>query len=441
MNKKSSFIGLLPLIFFLALYLGTGLVTGNFSTMPLLVGFIFSSGFALLLNKPGEKTSFSDKVDIFARSAGDETIIIMVVIFILAGAFYSIADAMGAVSSIVNFGLTVLPANMILPGIFIIGCILSFSMGTSMGTVSALAPIGAAIALQTDVNMALVMGTVVGSAMFGDNLSFISDTTIAATRTQGVELRDKFQANFLIVIPAVIGTVIILAMIPVNVATVEAYEYSLVNILPYIAVIVSALAGVNVMAVLGIGVGVGAIIGLMNGSFNVVELFGFLQRGMGWMQDLAIIAIIVGGLVGLMKYYGGIDYLLEKITGSVKSKKGGLFGIAALVSLITATTTNNTISIITAGPLAKDISKEYDVDPRRTAGLLDVFSSGIQGLIPYGGQLLLAAGIGQISPVAIMPYSFYSMLMLVMGCVAIATGYPKFKKSFVPAKKLEGQEA
>jgi Na+/H+ antiporter NhaC len=434
MNKKSSIVGLLPLIFFLAIYLGTGFATGNFSTMPLLVGFIFASGFALLLDKPGEKTSFNKKVDLFARSAGEETIIIMVVIFILAGAFYSIADAMGAVSSIVNLGLSILPANMILPGIFLIGCVLSFSMGTSMGTVSALAPIGVAIAAQTDANIALVMATVVGAAMFGDNLSFISDTTIAATRTQGVELRDKFKANFFIVLPAVIATLAILAFMPITVETMETYEYSVMNILPYIAVIVSALAGINVMAVLGIGVGVGAVIGLMNGSFNVVELLGVLQRGMGWMEDLAIISLIVGGLVGLMKYYGGIDYLLEKITASVKSKVGGQFGIAALVSLIDIITTNNTIAIIATGPLARDISKEYDIDPRRAAGLLDVFASGFQGLIPYGGQLLLAAGIAKISPVQIMPYSYYSILMIVMGSIAIISGFPKFKSEFKPVE-------
>ncbi|WP_273327072.1 Na+/H+ antiporter NhaC family protein [Vallitalea guaymasensis] len=428
-NSNSNFKGLLPLIVFLVLFMGTGIITGDFSSMPLLVAFIFASGFALLLDKKGGKTSFGEKVAIFTRAGGEETIILMVVIFILAGAFYSVADAMGAVNSIVNLGLTVLPVNMILPGIFIIGCILSFSMGTSMGTITALAPIGVGIANQADISMALVLATVVGSAMFGDNLSFISDTTIAATRTQNVELRDKFKSNILIVLPAVIITLIILAMIPVDVVSLESVDYSLINILPYVAIIVSALIGLNVMAVLGIGIGVGSIIGLINNSFDGVGLLGVLQRGMGWMEDLSMIAIVVAGLVGLMKYYGGIDYLLEKVTAKVKGKKGGQFGIAALVGLITAATTNNTISILTAGPLAKDISEEYDIDPRKTASLLDIFSAAVQGLIPYGGQLLLAAGLGHISPVEIVPYSIYSILMLIIGSISIIIGFPRYKRA------------
>ncbi len=430
MEQKTSYKGLLPLAFFLLIYMATGVVTSNFNSMPLLVAFILASGFALMLDKDGHKTSFEDKVMIFSRAGGEETIILMVVIFLLAGAFYSVADAMGAVSSIVNLGLAVLPSSMILPGIFIIGCVLSFSMGTSMGTITALAPIGVGIANQTDTNMALVMGTVVGGAMFGDNLSFISDTTIAATRTQNVALKEKFKANFWTVLPAVVLTVIILAMFPVNAgATVEAKEYSVIQILPYAAIIITALMGLNVMAVLGIGIAAGGIIGLAYGSFTPVEFLEVLQRGMGWMENLAIIAIVVGGLVGLMKHYGGIDYLLERVTNRVKTQKGGQFGISALVSLITAATTNNTISIITAGPLAKDISKEYDIDPRQTASLLDIFSAAIQGLIPYGGQILLAAGLGQISPVSVVPYGIYPMLMIVMGCLSILLGLPKFKKS------------
>jgi len=426
--KKGSFIGLLPLLFFLVAYIGTGIIFKDFSSMPLLVGFVFASAFALLLNKPGEKTSISDKVDIFAKAGGEPTIIMMVVIFILAGAFYSIADAMGAVTTIVNLGLSILPSGAILPGLFIIGAILSFSMGTSMGTITALAPIGVGIAEQTGLSMALVMGTVVGSAMFGDNLSFISDTTIAATRTQGIELIEKFKANGLIVLPAVVATVVLLAIMSTGNASVGEYEYELIRILPYIVVIVTALIGWNVMLVLGAGIGVGSVIGLVLGDYGFVELLGFLQRGMGWMQDLAIISIVVGGIVGLMNYYGGIDYLLSTVTSKIKSKKGAEFGIAGLVSLIDIATTNNTISIIAAGPLAKDMAEEYDIDPKRTASILDIFSSAFQGLIPYGGQLLLAGGIAKISPVNIVPFSFYSYFMIIFGVLAIVTGIPKFKK-------------
>lgn len=422
-NKVASVKGLFPLIFFLAIYMLTGVVSGNFTSMPLLVAFLISAGFALTLKIDGDKTSFDDKVMIFSRAGGEETIILMVIIFLLAGAFYSVADAMGAVSSIVNLGLSVLPSNMILPGIFAIGCILSFAMGTSMGTITALAPIGVGIVEQSGAGngmMALMMGTVVGSAMFGDNLSFISDTSIAATRTQGVSPKAKFNANAIIILPAVIASLAILSMFPVEAGSaIAARDYSLINVLPYAVIIVTALLGWNVMTVLGTGIAAGAVIGLFNNSFSPVELLSVLQRGMGWMMDLSMIAIVVGGLVGIMKHYGGVEYLLSKVTAKVKSKIGAQFGISALVGLITATTTNNTISIITAGPLARDISKEFDVQPSRVAALLDIFSSAVQGLIPYGGQILLAAGLGKISPVAVVPYSFYPMLMIASGCIFI----------------------
>ncbi|MBU3093737.1 Na+/H+ antiporter NhaC family protein [Clostridium sp. CM028] len=425
MEKRTNFIGLLPLVFFLILFMGVGILTGNFSSMPLLLAFVFATAFALLLDKKGEKTSLSDKIDIFAKAAGEPTIMLMVVIFILAGAFYSIADAMGAVTSIVNMGLSVLPANMMLPGLFIVCSILSFSMGTSMGTITALAPIGVGIASQTGMGLPLVLGTVVGGAMFGDNLSFISDTTIAATRTQGVKMRDKFKSNGLIILPAFVITVIILTFLSGGNVQLQALEYSLVRIIPYISIIASAAIGLNVMVVLGIGIATGSIIGLAMGSFNIVEMFAILQRGMGWMEDLALISIIVGGLVGLMHYYGGIEYLLENLASKVKTKKGAEIGIAALVSVLDITTTNNTISIITAGPLAKDLSEKYGVSPIRAASILDIFSAGFQGVSPYAGQMLLAATIGKISPIQIIPFSIYSYLMIVCGLLSIFLDWPK----------------
>ncbi|WP_291636090.1 Na+/H+ antiporter NhaC family protein [Clostridium sp.] len=427
MNKKANFVGLLPLVFFLILFMGAGILTGKFSSMPLLVAFVFATAFALLLDKKGSKTSLSDKIDIFAKAAGEPTIMLMAVIFILAGAFYSIADAMGAVTSIVNMGLSILPSNMLLPGLFIVGSILSFSMGTSMGTITALAPIGVGIATQTGMGLPLVLGTVVGGAMFGDNLSFISDTTIAATRTQGVEMKDKFKSNGLIILPAFVITIIILTFLSGGNAQMQTHAYSLVRIIPYIAIIISAAVGLNVMVVLGIGIASGSIIGLAMGSFNMVEMFAALQRGMGWMEDLSLISIMVGGLVGLMHYYGGIEYLLEKITSKVKTKKGAEIGIAALVSVLDITTTNNTISIITAGPLAKDLSNEYGVSPIKTASILDIFSSAFQGISPYAAQILLAATIGKISPMQIVPFSIYSYLMIVCGLFSILFNWPKSK--------------
>ncbi|MBU3111140.1 Na+/H+ antiporter NhaC family protein [Clostridium lacusfryxellense] len=407
--------------------MGAGILTGSFSSMPLLLAFVLAAAFSLLLDKRGAKTSLSDKIDIFAKAAGEPTIMLMVIIFILAGAFYSIADAMGAVTSIVNMGLSILPSNMLLPGLFIVGSILSFSMGTSMGTVTALAPIGVGIASQTGMGLPLVLGTVVGGAMFGDNLSFISDTTIAATRTQGVEMRDKFKSNGLIVLPAFIITVIILTFLSGGNVELQSHEYSLIRIIPYISIIVSAAIGLNVMVVLAIGIGAGALIGVSMGSFGIVDMLTTLQSGMASMEDLALISIMVGGLVGLMHYYGGIEFLLEKITSKVKTKKGAEMGIAVLVSLIDITTTNNTISIITAGPLAKDLSDEYGVSKVKTASILDIFSSAFQGISPYAAQILLAATIGKISPMKIVPFSIYSYLMIVCGILSILLNLPKRK--------------
>ncbi len=260
-------------------------------------------------------------------------------------------------------------------------------------------------------------------------MSFISDTTIAATRTQEVGMKDKFKVNFAIVLPAVIINMILISFMGGSGVEGKIYEYNLVNIIPYISIIVLALTGLNVINVLGIGIALGLGIGLFHGSFTFVEIFGILQRGLGWMEDMSIIAIVVGGVVALMNHFGGITYLLENLTARIKSKRGAETGIAVLVSLLDLATTNNTVSIITAGPMAKDIADKFGVDRKRVAGLLDLFSSAFQGLMPYAGQMLMAAGMAQISPASIVPYSWYSMLMIVMGALSIATGLPNFKNS------------
>ena len=418
MKKKGSFLGLVPLLIFLLIYATTGIFTDKIDNMPLLVAFTITAAIALCLNSPNkEKINFEQRVEIFCKGASDSTLLLLLIIFLLAGAFYSVADAMGAVKSVVNLGLTLLPLKMLLPGLFIIGCILSFAMGTSMGTVSALTPIAIGIANETGISLPLICGVVVGGAMFGDNLSFISDTTIAATRTQEVEMKDKFKVNFLIVLPAVILNIIVLSFIGGEGVQGAIYEYSLLNLVPYVSIIVLALIGINVIIVLTIGVVLGLIIGLINNSFTFIEIFSVVQRGMGWMENMAIIALVVGGVVAIMEYLGGIDYLLENLTAKIKSKKGAEFGISILVSLLCLATTNNTVSIITAGPLAKDIADKFSVDRRRVAGLM-----------PYAGQILVAAAMAQISPVSIVPYSWYSMFMIVMGILAIITGIPKLKE-------------
>jgi len=425
-EKKGSFIALLPLIIFVFLFIGTGVITKDFSNMPLNVAVIIASAVALMMNR---KARLINKIEIFTKGAGHPNIILMAIIFILAGAFSSVASEMGAVESTVNLGLSFLPENLLMVGLFVIACFISISMGTSMGTVVALAPIGVGIAAQTDIPVALAMGTVIGGAMFGDNLSMISDTTIAAVRTQQTKMKDKFKVNFLIVLPGAILTTIILGVItPDNQAAIGgSYDYEIMKVIPYLAVLVTALIGINVLIVLIGGTIFAGIIGMVDGSYN---LNGFLQtvsEGVISMEDLALVAILIGGIVGVIQHNGGIDYLLNFIRSRIKTKKGAAFGIAGLVSAADIATANNTISIIMTGPLAKNIADEYEIDPRKSASLLDIFAGCWQGIVPYGGQMLAAAGLASISPVSIIPYSFYPILLGISGIVAILIGYPKFQ--------------
>ncbi|MFQ9697982.1 MAG: Na+/H+ antiporter NhaC family protein, partial [Zhenhengia sp.] len=381
--KKGNPLALLPIGVFLVLFLGTGIATKDFYRMPVLVAFLIAAAVAFL---PNRKESMATKLEIFCNGAGENNIILMCIIFLLAGAFSNVAKSMGAVESTVNLSLSILPTNLLVAGLFIIACFISVSMGTSVGTITALTPIGIGIAQKTGMPVALIIGAIIGGGMFGDNLSMISDTTIAAVRTQGCELKDKFKTNFLIVLPAAILTIIILTVIASGYqTTLEGdYAYSIVKVLPYLAVLIGALAGVNVFALLGGGALFAGIIGMMNGSF---DFFGFMQaagEGMMGMEDLAMLSIVIGGTLALIKHNGGIDFLLNSIKSRIKTKKGAEFGIAALVSVVDLCTANNTIAIVMAGPLAKDIAEEFNIAPKRTASLLDIFSSCWQGMIPYG---------------------------------------------------------
>nr|WP_317331945.1 Na+/H+ antiporter NhaC family protein [uncultured Romboutsia sp.] len=416
--KKGNPLALLPLGVFLVLFVGSGLITGDFYKMPSLVAFLIAGGVALLFNR---KVSLEEKMNIFCKGAGDSNIILMVIIFLLAGAFSSVAKAMGGVDSTVNLSLSILPSNLLVTGLFIIGCFISVSMGTSVGTIAALAPIGLGISEKTGIPVALVMGAVVGGAMFGDNLSMISDTTIAAVRTQGCELKDKFKVNFLIVLPAAIITAILLTVVTSGYSTTltDNYNYELIKVLPYLLVLVGALCGINVFALLGSGIIFASIIGLLTNSFDIFGLIEAISRGISGMYELSLLAIIIGGVVSLIKFNGGIDYVLYFITSKINSKKGAEFGIAALVSIIDLCTANNTIAIVAAGPLAKDIADKYDIDKRKTASILDIFSSCWQGIIPYGAQLLTAAGVASISPIEIIPFLYYPGLMFICGILSI----------------------
>lgn len=426
--SKGNPLALLPLVAFLVLFIGSGIITGDFYQMPVLVAFIIAAAIALLSNR---KISIQTKMEEFCKGAGDSNIILMVMIFILAGAFSNVAKEMGGVDSTVNLSLSILPPNLLVAGLFIIGCFISVSMGTSMGTIAALAPIGLGIADKTGIDVALVIGAVVGGAMFGDNLSMISDTTIAAVRTQGCELKDKFKTNFLIVLPAAIITVILLTIVTAGYkGTVDTtYSYDIVKVLPYLAVLIGALCGVNVFLLLGSGILFAGAIGLFTNSFDLLGLITAISNGIAGMQEICLLVIIVGGVVSLIKFNGGIDFILYTVTKRIKTKKGAEFGIAALVSIIDLCTANNTIAIVTAGPLAKDISEQYGIDPRKSASILDIFSSCWQGIIPYGAQLMTAAGIAGVSTFEILKYLYYPGLMIVFGLISIAFGIPALSKA------------
>ncbi len=424
--KRGNPWALLPFAVFLILFIGTGAVTGDFYLFPVIVAIAISCAAALAMNR---KESFQKKVDIFCQGAGNLNVMLMVVIFLLAGAFSQVAKGMGAVESTVNLALSVVPQNLLMVGIFIIACFISLSMGTSMGTIVALAPIGAGISEQTDISMALSMAAVIGGAMFGDNLSFISDTTITAVRSQHTQMKDKFKVNFWIVLPAAIVTCVILGILTLGENAVIAKQaYQWVKILPYILVIITALMGLNVFLVLTLGTILAGLTGLADGSYKLMELIQQVGEGMAGMYEIAFLAILIAGMVEVIKYNGGIDFLLHLVTRRIKSKKGAEFGIAGLVGLTDLSTANNTIAILIAGPLAKNIADQYGIDPRKSASLLDIFSCSVQGLIPYGAQILVAAGVAGISPLSILMFSYYPVLIGICGIIAILAGYPKFAK-------------
>ncbi|WEV50315.1 Na+/H+ antiporter NhaC family protein [Lactobacillus sp. ESL0731] len=429
-SKSGSFMGLMPLIVFLILYALTGFITGKFDSMPLLVGMIIASmvSFALTPPKGTEKQNFDQKVMTFCKGGGEPTLIMMVVIFILAGAFQGVATKMHAVSSITNLGLSLLPSQMILPGIFVIGCILSFAMGTSMGTVAALMPVAVDVAVKTGVNPALMAGIVVGGAMFGDNNSFISATAIASAQTQGVMQREKFKLNIITYLPALVINIILLAIYPIKTVSMSgSYSYNLVDIIPYLLVIILSLVGMNVMPVMIIGVLSGIVIGIIHGDFSLIGSMTYVQSGMAGMEDMSIIAIFVGGLVEVMKYLGGIQWLMDKLGKETKTKRGAEFSIGMLVTLLCVATTNNTIAIITVAPLAEEIGHKFHLARSRVATLLSMYATHVQGLIPYAGQLLVAGAMAKVSPVSIMPWVWYCYLTLICSILFVIFDFPRVK--------------
>ena len=417
-NERGNGAALLPIGVFLVIFLGSGIITGDFYAMPAIVAFLIALLVAFIQNRG---LSFQEKISIISRGVGDENIITMSLIFLSAGAFSGAVTAAGGVESTVNLGLSILPAKVAVVGLFVIGCFISVSMGTSMGTIAALAPIAVGISEKTGFSLAICIGAVVCGAMFGDNLSMISDTTIAAVKTQGCEMKDKFKENFFIVLPAAIITIIIFLVITrnANFKLTEELTYNIFRVLPYILVLVGALIGINVFVVLIGGTVISLIVGVATGSLAVGEMFSSVGEGVTGMYDITVISIVVACIVSLVKEIGGIQFILNLIKKSIKGQRGGEVGIAGLSLLVDMCTANNTVAIVMAGPIAKEISDEFEISPRRSASLLDIFTSVGQGLIPYGAQLLSAASLTGLTPFNIMPYLFYPILMAISAVLFI----------------------
>lgn len=409
-EKKGRAISLLPIGVFLVIFIGAGVLFHDFYTMPAIVGFLIALIVAFLQNK---RLRFADKLTIVSKGIGEENIVTMCLIFLAAGAFSGTIQAAGGVESTVNLGLSIMPSSIAVVGLFVIGCFISVSMGTSVGTITAMTPIGVGIAEKTGIAMPICVGAVVCGAMFGDNLSMISDTTIAAVRTQGCEMKDKFKENFLIVLPAAIITaVLFFFMARGNAGDIQGnLEYDIIKVIPYLVVLIGALIGINVFVILIAGTVLAAIVGVGTGAFAIGELFQKMGAGVTSMYDITVISIIVAAIVALVKEYGGIEFILKLIKKNINGPKGGEFGISVLALLVDCCTANNTVAIVMAGPIAKEISDEFGVSAKRSASLLDIFASVGQGMIPYGAQLLTAASLSALSPVQIMPYLFYPMLM------------------------------
>lgn len=427
MSNKKGLLALSPLILLIAmiaLFTGYSAEESHKDTsLSLTVAFMISSIYAVAISggMPIRK-----RIDTYSRGAGANNLMLMLWIYVLAGAFAASAKAMGAVDATVNLALSLLPASMILPGLFLAACFISLSIGTSVGTIVALVPIAAGLAHSVDANLALSVAIIVGGAYFGDNLSFISDTTVVATQTQGCQMSDKFRVNALIVIPAAIIILIIYGILGAGTKApthIDAVQY--MKVLPYIVVLVTAIAGMNVMAVLTLGSILCGIIGIIDGGYDIFGWFSAMGNGVIGMGELIIIAMMAGGMLEIIRENGGIDFIISKITAHVNSKRGAELSIAALVSMVNICTANNTVAILTVGNISKKIGDKFGVDNRKAASILDTFSCTIQGLIPYGVQMLLAAGLSGLSPLDIIPYLYYPMAIGLAALFAILFRYPR----------------
>lgn len=430
-EREASGLALIPLLFFIVIYLGVGIVLHSkgvemaFYQFPSVVAMTIAVILAFLMY---HKTGIDNNFKLFARGAGDENIMTMLMIFLLAGAFSSVAGAMGGVSSTANLGLAIIPPRFIVPGIFIIAAFLSTATGTSMGTVGAIVPIAYNMAKTADLNMSFVIAAVLTGAMFGDNLSMISDTTIAATRTQGVDLKDKFRTNAWISIPSALITLSLMVIFSKGGTATGNLDYNLIKVVPYVLVLGLALLGLNVFAVLIIGIISVSAVGVGTGAIGLMEVAAKIWAGYQGMIEVFILSMFVGGLAELTKHYGGLKWIIDKTSKLLKGPKSASVGIAVLSALTDAATANNTVAIIVTGEIAKEISEKYKIDPRRTASFLDIFSCIMQGFIPYGAQFLLIASLTKnaVNPTSMIPYNWYLIILGIMSLISVV--FPSYNR-------------
>ena len=421
-RKTSAFLALSPLLVFLFFYLVTSIVLKDFYKVPITVAFMVSSIYAVFTLKG----SINHRVKVFSTGAGDSNLMLMLWIFILAGAFASSAKSMGAVDATVNLTLRLLPSSFLLPGIFVAACFISLSIGTSVGTIAALTPIAFGIANESELSVPFVVAIIVGGAYFGDNLSFISDTTIVATQTQGCKMNDKFKANISIVLPVALIMMLLYYYMGKDVSLPTSIpEVSALKVLPYLVVIVTAVLGLNVMLVLIIGMVLTGIIGMLDGSYDLFGWFQAMADGIIGMSELIIVTLLAGGMLAIIRYNGGIDAIINALTKHIKGKRGAEFSIAALVCLVNICTANNTVAIITSGPIAKDISLKFGVNKMQSASILDTMSCFTQGLLPYSAQMLIAAGLAYVNPITILTHLYYPMAIGIAIILSILFRYPK----------------
>ncbi|MDR3259081.1 MAG: Na+/H+ antiporter NhaC family protein [Fusobacteriaceae bacterium] len=441
-EKKYGAIAFLPLLVFLGLYIGSGILftflgaDGAFKKFPRHVALLTGIAVATLMNR---SMKLDKKIDIFSENAGNAGVILIGLIYLLAGGFQGAAKAMGGVESVVNLGLTFIPGAALIPGVFIMSCFISTAIGTSMGTIAAMAPIAIGVAQAAHLNIPLTCAAVIGGAYFGDNLSMISDTTISAAKGVGSEMKDKFKMNFFIALPAAIVAIIgYWAFGGAGVITGD-HTFSLIRIIPYIVVLVAALMGFNVAGVLFIGIGMTGVIGLAEGKISFLEWVGAIGEGMADMFSITIVAILISGLIGLIKYYGGVDWLVNTIVSKINERKGAEYGIGLLSGLLSAALVNNTIAIIISAPIAKEIGKNYGIAPKRLASILDIFACAFIALTPYDGGMLIITGLTDVSPMAVLKYSFYIFALIIASCITIQFGLLRTKeeKEFIEANKIK----